>query len=212
MVSILHNVGKPMIVSVAGFSPQEYAELAVMALKRGADIVEVNVSCPNVRGRIVCYDTAYVLKILQAVRKTVGDLNQVSVKLSPIFDIVVLREIVKIIQKMFIKIVVVSNTLPYTLAYDRKTGLPLITAFPDGLAAMGGEALKPVALGQVRLFRGMLPDDVTIIGSGGVQTGEDVLDYLRTGASAVQVVTAFLKQGNQVFLEIQKELIDLMMP
>ena len=75
---------------------------------------------------------------------------------------------------------------------------------------MGGPALRPIALGQVRQLRRMLPGQMQIIGVGGISRGQHVLDYLRNGAVAVQIATSLLqRRGAEVFERILTELISL---
>lgn len=78
------------------------------------------------------------------------------------------------------------------------TGKPLIDS-EDGLAALGGPMLKPLALGNVKQLRQILPKRIDVVGCGGITYGKDIRDYLRAGADAVQIATALLKFGPKVF-------------
>lgn len=88
MAAIVHQAGKLLAISVAGFTPQEYALLAKLAFAAGADIVELNLSCPNVwegnrQKRIACFYPDLVKEILKCVEEAVGSEAKVFVKLSP---------------------------------------------------------------------------------------------------------------------------------
>ena len=72
----------------------------------------------------------------------------------------------------------------------------------NGLAGMGGKFLKPIALGQVKQLRALLPDSIEVVGAGGVSEGRDVEDMLCAGASAVQVGSACYAYGAKVFQDI----------
>ena len=79
----------------------------------------------------------------------------------------------------------------------------------NGLAGLGGRALKPVALGHVRQLRSLLPGRVAVVGVGGVFCGRDATDFFRAGASGVQVGTACYAYGPGVFQDIVSEFLDL---
>ncbi|MBX6389070.1 MAG: dihydroorotate dehydrogenase, partial [Frankia sp.] len=87
--------------------------------------------------------------------------------------------------------VVAVNTFPNALAYDTDGRRPAIDV---ELAGMAGPALRPIALGQVRQLRRLLPAEIDIVGAGGITTGRDVADFLRSGASAVQLATAYFNR------------------
>lgn len=213
MVAIAHETGKPLFVSVAGFNPTEYAILTELAFRGGADLVELNLSCPNVWGggrqkRIACFDPQLVGEILFLVEKEVGVEAKIAVKLSPFSDPFALSEVAKVIaESKLVKVVTTVNTFPNAFSYDEK-GKPRITP-GGGLAGLGGPALKPIGLGQVIQSRSMLPERIDIIGVGGITTGQDILDYLKAGACAVQITTAFLERRAKVFGELLTEFVNL---
>ena len=76
MVKLAHQARKPLFVSVAGFTHEEYADLTVLAFDGGADLVELNLACPNVwqgssQKRIACFDSKLVSEILRTVEEKV---------------------------------------------------------------------------------------------------------------------------------------------
>ncbi len=212
MVSIAHDNGKPLIVSVAGFSPEEYAMLVELALSAGADLVEVNLGCPNVwnggkQKRIVCFDHRMVMKVLSFIEHAVGLEANVAVKVSPYSDPYALERMAELIGVWkVVKIVTGSNTFANALVYNKQMK-PVIDV-PQGLAGLAGPGMKQIALGQVRQFRTHLPGDVQVIGVGGITCAQDVWEYIVSGAAAVQVATAYLERGERVFGEILAELVD----
>ncbi len=212
MVAIAHAVGKPLWVSVAGFSPTEYAMLAEVAFDGGADLVELNLGCPNVwlgtqQKRPASFDPELVGSILSTVQHRVGQDAVVAVKMSPFSDVEALGVVAGVIGVgELVKIVTAVNTFPngFALCPD---GRHRITP-GGGLAGMAGPALKPIGLGQVRQFRALLPERIAVVGVGGVTHGEDVLEYQRSGAVAVQVATAYLERHDQVFTTLLQEFLD----
>ena len=212
MAELARGAGKPLIVSTAGFSPDENGQLTEVAFDNGADIVEVNLGCPNVwqgseQKRIASFDPQLVAQTLEVVGEYVGLDAPVGVKLSPFSDPFLLTEIAEVLKASpVVKFVTAVNTFPNAFNFNGD-GRPSITP-GEGLAGMAGPALKPIGLGQVHQLRKLLPDSIQIIGVGGVTGGQDVIDYLRKGAVAVQVATAYVDRGEQVFSDILTELVD----
>lgn len=225
MVELAHASGKPLAVSVAGFSAAEYAEMAAAAAVAGADLVELNLACPNVwdggsQKRIACFDLRQTDAICAGVERALADLAAgggvtappFGVKISPFSDPVALAELAAIIARRAAepggpRFVTAVNTFPNALVMD-SSHRPVVNM---GLAGLSGAALRPVGLGQVRQLRGLLPDNVEIIGVGGIGSGRDVVDYLAAGASAVALATAFWNRGEDpgVFGDILSDWVDL---
>lgn len=197
MAAIVRKAGKLLCVSIAGFNPQEYAILAKLAFELGADIVELNLSCPNVwegtrQKRIACFDPALVREILRRVEEAVGTKAKIFVKISPFPDPYALKEVADVISRFgIVKAVVSMNTFPNALLFGKK-GCPRITV-GEGLAGLGGPAVKPIALGQIKQLRSFLPENVAVVGVGGIINGQDIKDMQRAGASFCQVCTLLLK-------------------
>ena len=214
MAAAVHGAGKFLFVSVAGFVPSEYAVLTRIAVERGADFVELNCSCPNIwqgeeQKQIACFNPKIVAEILRCLdRQFVGEDIRLAVKLSPFSDPELLKEVAEVIaESKLVKAVTAVNTFPNAFSFD-ETGKPRITP-GGGLAGLAGPALMPIGLGQVRQLRDLLPKRIDIIGVGGITKGQDILDYLRAGAKAVQIATAFMDRGARVFSEILGEFVDL---
>ncbi|MEK7090702.1 MAG: tRNA-dihydrouridine synthase [Patescibacteria group bacterium] len=211
MVSIAHGKGKPLFVSVAGFSPEEYSDLAGLAFDGGADFVELNLGCPNVwqgsiQKRIACFDPALVAEVLRRVEERVGAETKVSVKISPFSDPFALAEVAQVIGASKLpKAVTAVNTFPNAFSYNGAK--PRITP-GDGLAGLAGPALKPIGLGQIRQLQRLLPGHIQIIGVGGITHGQDIREYLASGAVATQVATAYLERQEHVFSSLLGEFLE----
>lgn len=172
-----------VIANVAGSSEEEYVEV-VKALNDNEVIkaFELNISCPNVKqggiGLGTRADLAYsVTKKVKAVSK-----KPVFVKLSPnVTDIV---EIAKAVEKAGADAIVLINTL-MGMRLDLKTGKPILANKTGGLS---GPAIKPIAIRMVyQVYEAV---DIPIIGVGGIESSEDVLEFLYAGASAVEIGAA----------------------
>jgi dihydroorotate dehydrogenase (fumarate) len=203
MVAIAHSFNKPLFLSVAAQNPTDYAFLTQMVLQEGADLVELNLSCPNDwskgrQRRIPCFSPRITSKILQRVEEKVGVKARAAVKLSSFSDPFLLRKVARVINRWkLVKVVTTSNTFPNALAINEKGELWIDSH--DGLASLGGPALRPISLGQIKQLRKLLPNRIDIVGSGGITEGKDVLDCERVGAVAVQITTPLLDRGLKVF-------------
>lgn len=216
MARILHAAGKYLIVNIAGFCPEDYGRLAEIALEGRADVIEVNVGCPNVldssglRKRIASFDLSLIDGILKEVRKGAGSTARVSLKVSPFSDPSLLAQVAaKVSDHPVVKCVTGINT--FANAYvivENPTTKKSESAISVGLAGLAGPAIKPIGLGQVKQFRDALPAHLQIIGVGGIVNGIDVKDYLSVGANAVQITTTLLREGPQAFSRILDELTD----
>jgi len=178
----------PVIVNVAGATREEYVEVAAaLDAARGVAGIELNVSCPNVKqgGIEFGVDPAALAGLVEAVRPRVARATLI-VKLSPnVTDIAVTARAAVEAGADALSLI---NTLR-GLAVDPWTGRPVLTNVTGGLS---GPAIKPVALYMVRRAWEQVagPRGVPILGLGGVQFVEDVLEFLRAGATAVSVGTA----------------------
>lgn len=173
----------PVIASAAGFSEEEYEAVAAkLGTSPYVSAMELNVSCPNVKHGGLAMGTDPEL-LERLTRRCVAVSNvPVYVKLTPnITDIVPLA-------KAAINGGAVGLTMINTLtgmAIDLKTRKPKLANVTGGLS---GAALKPIALRMIHQVRQF--SNIPIIGVGGVETPEDVLEFMMAGANAVEVGAA----------------------
>lgn len=178
-----HLGGLPVIISVAGHKPEEYA--AVVDGLNGEDgfmAFELNLSCPNdarLGGRPFALDPESLEAVLDLVRPLTE--RPLIVKLAP-NDPDIASTAALAVAKGADGITAV-NTIPGYLA-DPRTGASALGAGPGGTS---GPGILPVGLGAVRAIARRV--DVPIMGVGGIITAEDALLYLDAGASLVQVGT-----------------------
>jgi dihydroorotate dehydrogenase (NAD+) catalytic subunit len=172
----------PIIANIAGHSPEEYVLLG----ERLNDFpqlagVELNISCPNVSGGVdYASDPELTEQVVSAVRN-VCDLPLIA-KLSP--NVTNIIEIAKGAAAGGADAVTLINTL-LGMAVDWKKRKPVLGNVVGGLS---GPAIKPVALRTVWQVASNV--DIPVIGVGGIQCLDDVLEFLVAGASAVQIGTA----------------------
>ena len=172
----------PVIANIAGERVGDYAELARrLDGVPGVSGIEVNISCPNVEsGLDFGVEPRAAAEVTHAVRRQ-SDLPLI-VKLSPnVTDIVSMAAAVA---DAGADAVTLINTFP-AMRIDVATRRP---ALGWGSGGMSGPALKPIALRMVYQVARSL--DIPIIGCGGVMSGEDAVEFMMAGASAVQIGTA----------------------
>ncbi|MBM4019525.1 MAG: dihydroorotate dehydrogenase [Planctomycetes bacterium] len=178
----------PVIVNVAGSTREEYVEVAA-ALDAAPAVagIELNVSCPNVKegGMEFGVEARTLAGLVEAVRQKVSRATLI-VKLSP--NVTDIAATARAAAEAGADALSLINTLR-GMAVDGWTGRPALTNVTGGLS---GPAIKPVALYMVRRVWQEVagPRGVPILGLGGVQFVEDVLEFLRAGATAVAVGTA----------------------
>ncbi|MBB4930861.1 dihydroorotate dehydrogenase (NAD+) catalytic subunit [Lipingzhangella halophila] len=177
--------GGNAVVSIAGGSASEYAELARrLSEETGVAMIEVNLSCPNPAdsGRDFTDDPAEAARVVHAVRSHTQSDIPVFAKLAPdVPDLVGLATACAEARADGLSMV---NTMR-GMAIDPATLRPAVAG---GLAGLSGPAIRPIAVGCVYRVHAALPD-VPIIGMGGVRTGTDVLEFMAAGATAVAVGT-----------------------
>lgn len=175
----------PIIANISGFSVDEYRECCRRI--QGAEqveIIELNVSCPNVHGGGMSFGTSP--KSVAEVVRTVKEVSSIPVvvKLSPnVTDIV---EIAKAAEDAGADGLCLINTL-LGMRIDLKTRRPVVANVMGGFS---GQAIFPVALRMV--YQVSQACGIPVIGCGGVTTAEDVLEMMMAGAKAVEVGTANL--------------------
>ncbi len=180
--------GARAVVSIAGGSVEEYAELARrLRGAPGVALVEVNISCPNVadRGQVFACNAVAAAEVLSAVRRELSGSAHVPVfaKLSP--DVTDIVEIARSVIEAGADGLSLINTL-LGMAIDPDTLRPALAGITGGLS---GPAIRPVALRCIYQVHAALPS-VPLLGMGGVRTGADALTFIAAGATAVSVGTA----------------------
>jgi len=186
----------PLIVSVFGFSSEEYAKVAERAVAVGADAVELNASCPHVKqtGSEIGQDPRILADVVRRVRKTVN--KPVFVKLSP--NVTNITDIAETAVKAGAGALTVMNTVK-AMSIDTETAMPILGNRVGGLS---GESVKPIAIRNVYDIYEKVK--TPIIGCGGIDDWQDAVEFLLAGASAVQIGTAVATEGPRVFMAVAK--------
>jgi dihydroorotate dehydrogenase (NAD+) catalytic subunit len=190
----LRSVGARVLVSIAGNTAGEYANVAeVLRASAAFDAVvgvEVNISCPNVanRGLVFACDPLSAAKVIALVREKLPRDIPIFAKLSP--DVTDIVEIARACVKAGADGLTMINTL-LGMVIDTDRLRPQVAGVTGGLSGPGIRPVAVRAIWQVRaaMLEGRMPT-VPIIGVGGVCSGDDALQLVAAGASAIQVGTA----------------------
>lgn len=218
MVSIAHEANKPLFVSVAGVAPAEYELLVECAFSGGADLVEINLGCPNVwneklQHKIPSFSPITISEIIHFIQRAAhkSPKKPICMKLSPFSDPALLKIIARAISNCPYALCVTSmNTFPNAFAFEKNSLETPLLSSRDGYGGLGGSAIKAIGLGQIKQLRDSFEPYMSLIGVGGITSGWDMMEYLSVGANAVQVATAYCNRGEQIFEEILTEYLDLL--
>lgn len=198
----LKELGATVVTNVAGHSDDDYAQVVAKLADSPADMLEINVSCPNVShgGMSVGTDPVALSRLIGHLRKLTS--KPMIVKLSP--NVTDIATVARAAAEAGADALSLINTL-VGMRIDIRTGEPIISNRTGGVS---GPAIFPVALGFVWRVRQALPD-IPIIGIGGIDSGEKALEFLYAGANAVEVGAAALYDPTAP-IRVARELDDLL--
>ena len=208
LIPKLREFGKPVVASMAGLKPEEIPVLVKAFQESDADLLELNLSCPNLKGKP---QIGYDMEMTDAILKQVSALGKkpLGLKLPPYLDPVHWEQIASVLKKYPVAFLSLINSVGNTLIIDPEKQQPLIRP-KGGFGGLGGDFIKPVALANVRAFSQLLGDRMSIIGVGGIKSGMDAFEFLLCGADSVQIGTQFEKEGPGVFGRIDAELAEIL--
>jgi dihydroorotate dehydrogenase (NAD+) catalytic subunit len=173
----------PIIANVAGSLEEDYIEVAEKISKASnVHALELNISCPNVKTGGIAFGT--IPEVAKQLTRRVKEVSEVPVyvKLSP--NVTNIVEMAKAVESGGADGLTMINTL-VGMRLDLKTGKPILANRTGGLS---GPAIKPVALRMI--YEVSQAVSIPIIGMGGIESAEDVIEFFYAGASAVAVGTA----------------------
>ena len=181
----LADAGLSVWVNFFGEDMDSYVECARRldaGRTRGIDVLEMNISCPNIKKGGIEFGTVPAVAHELTKRCVAATQLPIVVKLSPnTADVVAMAQAVAEAGAMGVSLI---NTIT-GMAIDVRSRAPRIATMYGGLS---GPAIKPVALRMVHQVARALPD-LPICGMGGIMTGEDALEFVMAGARSVQVGT-----------------------
>ncbi len=201
-----------VIANLAGFTPEEAAELAVKAAAAGADMIEIPTHCPHM-GEILMamYPGLEMpepkLADVQPMKRSVALVKKavkvpVVVKLSGTFSHIT-REWARGVKEAGADGIACSDAFGPGLSIDIRTGEPALGG-PRGVGGLTGPAIMPLTLRMVLDIASSV--DLPIIGVGGVETAADAIEYIMAGATLVGVCTAGHMKGPVRYARLLRDL------
>jgi dihydroorotate dehydrogenase (NAD+) catalytic subunit len=186
----------PLVVSVFGDTNDVYLDVATKAEKAGADAIEINISCPHAEVASIGIDKDLTFEIVKFLKEQLT--IPLFVKLNP--NVTNLNQIALAAEIGGADGVVAINTLA-AMKIDVNTRRPILS---HGSGGLSGKAIHPIAVKKVYDLYKILK--IPIIGCGGVDSWQDVVEFFLAGASAVQIGTALYK-GTEVITEINEGVV-----
>jgi dihydroorotate dehydrogenase (NAD+) catalytic subunit len=200
--ALLAPLGVPLIASIFGHTVDEFTQVARRITDAQPDLIEVNISCPNVQaefGRPFALDARAAAAVTRAVRDATA--IPITVKLSP--NTPDLVPIAKAVVEAGADALTAINTVGPGMVIDLESGQPLLA---NRVGGVSGPAIRPIAVRCVYELAAAV--EVPIIGTGGVSSGRDALEMIAAGATLVGVGSAVYGPGPEVFAQIHKEVLD----
>jgi dihydroorotate dehydrogenase (NAD+) catalytic subunit len=199
----LAALGVPLFASIFAPRLEDYGEVARVIAEAEPDLIEVNISCPNVAsefGTPFSASAESAAAVTRTVRKAVS--LPISIKLAP--NVPEISRIAQAIVAEGADAITAINTMPAMLI-DALAAKPVLSNRTGGLS---GPALKPIALRCVYELAQAV--SVPIIGTGGVSSGIDAVEMIMAGATLVGIGSAVIEDGPSVFARICTELVTFM--
>jgi dihydroorotate dehydrogenase (NAD+) catalytic subunit len=192
----------PVIGSIFGSKTKEFIDLGMKMQRFGADAIELNMSCPHAHGYglEIGSDQILLKKIISDLKKSLD--IPVFVKISSnLTDII---KISKIIESAKADGIVAINSVK-SMKIDLTIKKPILS---NKIGGYSGKAIKPIGIRCVYEISENVK--IPIIGVGGITNGEDALEYIMAGASAVQIGSGIYYRGLDIFKRVCKEIKDWM--
>jgi len=193
----------PLIANIIANTVENYGKTAqeIVALK--PDFLEVNISCPNVEdefGKPFACSVRDASAVTKAVKAVSGKIP-VFIKLSPNVDDI--GSIASACAEAGADGFTVINTLGPGMAIDLRSRLPILA---NKVGGMSGPAIKPIAVRCIADVYRATGGKKPIIGTGGIMTGEDAIEFLLAGATLIGIGTAVSYRGGEVFRLVCEEM------
>lgn len=196
----------PFIANIVGGVMEDYAAIASEVAKMGPDIVELNISCPNVEdelGKPMACSISKSAEVTKLVRAKLDENGAgavpLIVKLSPNVESVV--SIAQSVLDAGADGITAINSVGPGMAIDIEFAQPVLANRVGGIT---GPAIKPLAVKYVYdIYRAL---KCPIVGTGGVSTGRDAIEMMMAGATLVGVGSAVWLRGQDVFGKIVEEM------
>lgn len=203
---------KVLIASIMGENEDDWTEIAQLVTEAGADMIEMNLSCPQMTSHAMGSDVGVnpdLCKKYSAAVKRGSDLP-VLAKMTP--NITDMAVVAKACMEGGADGIAAINTVKSiaNVNLNRKIGLPIVNG-KSSISGLSGKVVKPIALRfiqQLRMEKGL--EDLPISGIGGIETWEDAVEFILLGASTLQVTTSVMQYGYRIVEDMKNGLMHYM--
>ncbi len=201
---------KVLIASIMGPTAEHWTNLAKMVTEAGADMIEMNLSCPQMTSHAMGSDVGsspeLCEKYCQAVKK--GSKLPLLAKMTP--NITDMVPVAKACLAGGADGIAAINTVKSIVDIDleRKVGLPIVNG-KSAISGFSGKAVKPVALRFIQQLRAGIPG-LPVSGIGGIETWQDAAEFILLGASTLQVTTSVMQYGYRIVEDMKNGLMHYM--
>ena len=176
---MMKEMGLVVIANVWAECAEEYGEAVEILSRSAVDVIEINISCPNVPGQVIVGAQAQqAAEVLRRCRSLCD--KPLWVKLPPTAQI----DAAQAVEEQGADAICAVNTFR-GLAIDIETGRPI---FANTFAGLSGPAIRPLALQVVYQLAAAV--EIPVIGIGGITSWQDAVEFIMAGAHAVQIGTA----------------------
>ena len=195
----VNREGNVLIASIYGATPDEFESL-ILEIESIVDMIELNISCPHAMegyGASIGQSCDLTHKIVSAAAG--ASKIPVIAKLTP--NVTDITEIAKTCEDAGADCLSLINTLGPGMKINIDAAKPVLS---NKFGGMSGRAIKPIAISNVYSVYEAV--DIPLIGVGGVYSFEDVVEFIYAGSRAVQIGTAIMDEGVEVFGKINTDL------
>ncbi len=203
---------KVVIASIMGPTEEDWEELARLVTEAGADMIEMNLSCPQMTSHAMGSDVGTNAELCksycQAVKR--GSSLPMMAKMTP--NITDMVPVAKACLEGGADGIAAINTIKSVcnVDLDRKIGLPIING-KSAISGYSGKAVKPVALRFIQQLRsGEGLENLPISGIGGIETWEDAAEFILLGSTTLQVTTSIMQYGYRIVEDMKNGLMHYM--
>ncbi len=203
---------KILIASIMGNDEETWEELARLTTEAGADMLEMNLSCPQMTSHAMGSDVGTNAELCKrycmAVKR--GSKLPMMAKMTP--NITDMRPVVKACLEGGADGIAAINTVKSicNIDLDKKIGLPVVDG-KSSISGYSGKAVKPIALRFIAQIKND-PElkDVEISGIGGIETWEDAAEFILIGSTTLQMTTSLMQYGYRIVEDLKNGLMHYM--
>ena len=201
---------KVLIASIMGNDEETWEDLARKVTEAGADMIEMNLSCPQMTSHAMGSDVGTNAELCkrycQAVKR--GSKLPMMAKMTP--NITDMVPVAKACLEGGADGIAAINTIKSicNIDLDKKIGMPIVNG-KSSISGYSGKAVKPVALRFIQQLRTGIPG-VEISGIGGCETWEDAAEFILVGSKTIQITTAIMQYGYRIVEDLKNGLMHYM--